>query len=166
MKVRCPFPLHIAIVVVGTFAPTNSSAQPRHSTINRHPVPARGKHPVEEFKQMSSAERENAIAKLPPDRQQKVRDALQRWDKLSPEERDRQRAFNSLPPERKDAVRHAYQQFQKFTPERQVAIRDELQQMHDMTDSERHQRMNAPDFKQKFNKSERETIEDMTGATE
>jgi DNA-directed RNA polymerase subunit F len=151
----------IAIAMLGS-----ASAQPRRAVVSRHPAPSRGKHPAEEFEKMAPAEREKALAKLPPERQQKLREKLARWDKLSPEERDRQRAFNSLPPERKDAVRHAYQQFQKFPPERQVAIRDELQQLHEMTDPERRQRLAAPEFKQKFNKPERETIEDMTGVTE
>src|SRR5271156_3738106 len=65
--------------------------------------------PVERWIRMSPAERQRALAKLPPERRQRIQERIRQYQQLSPEERQmlRQRydRFSELPLEQQNHAR-------------------------------------------------------------
>src|SRR5437762_2823149 len=73
---------------------------------------------IERWTQMSPEQRSRALAKLPPERRQRIEELLSRYQSLSPEEREqlrfRSEMFNQLPPEKQDVARRMFRQFNQL----------------------------------------------------
>ena len=69
---------------------------------------------------MTPEEREKALQKLPPERQQRIREQIQHFNSLPPGEQDRLREryqrFSALPPETQDAMRRDMRRFRELPP--------------------------------------------------
>ena len=74
---------------------------------------------VERWNRMSPEERERELAKLPPERARQIRLGIQR--------------YNQLPPEEQQALRERYQTFSRLPPEKQQIIRDRLREFRQLT---------------------------------
>jgi Protein of unknown function (DUF3106) len=125
------------------------------------------KTPLDEFQRMSPEERQKALSKLPPDRAEKLRKQLQEYNQLTPEQqavaKEQLDTFRHLPPERQQALRKTFNKFSQQPPDRQAAIRQELNQLRGMSETDRQARLASPELKSRFNKNERQMIEEMSG---
>jgi len=146
------------------------AAQGRHGAgMGRRPRAERSgarNTPIEDFERMSPDEQKKALAKLPPERRQKIEEQLQTLKNLTPEQRSnlmqQYNRLNELPPGRQEAVRNALKKFGNQAPERQQAMRDELRALAPMTPEERQTRMGSPEFRNNYNHNEQQIIKDMS----
>lgn len=121
-----------------------------------------GPRPVEEFMRMTPADREKEIQKLPPDRQEKVRQQLQRYDQLPPERKALLQRLWDLPQGRRQQVRQSMQDFQTQPPERKRVMWQQLQKVHEMEPGEREAYFDSPEFKSQYSKDEQEIMKNMS----
>src|ERR1700681_3600833 len=92
--------------------------------------------PVERWIRMPPAERQRALAKLPPERRRQIQERIRQYQQLSPEERQmlRQRydRFSELPPEKQNQARalamkkkpQKLSSFPEAPPEKRMATED------------------------------------------
>jgi Protein of unknown function (DUF3106) len=137
-------------------------AQPGRPQPVQPPAGGAGPRPVEEFMRMSPADREKEIQKLPPARQEKVRQQLQRYDQLPPERKALLQRLWDLPPGRRQVVRQSMQDFQTQPPERKRAMWQQLQKVHEMEPGERDAYFDSPEFKGQYSKDEQEIMKNMS----
>ena len=124
--------------------------------------------PVERWIRMSPAERERALAKLPPERRRRIQERIRQYQELSPEERQmlRQRydRFSELPPDKQNQARALFRQFRALPEERRRAMQRELQILRSMPEVDRQKRMATEDFRNRFSPSEKLMLQDLTRA--
>jgi hypothetical protein len=75
-------------------------------------------NPIDRWNQMSPEERERELAKLPPWRARIIRERIRR--------------YNQLPPAEKQALRERYQRFSQLPPEQQALVRRRLQEFRQL----------------------------------
>jgi len=75
-------------------------------------------NPIERWNEMSPEERERELAKLPPARARLIRQRL--------------RLYNSLPPEEKQALTERYHAFSQLPPDKQDIVRQRLREFHQL----------------------------------
>ncbi len=145
------------------------ASAPRRSQLAPPQTPAKpaANPPFEEFERMTPEQRQQALAKLPPDRRAKIQKQLEAYEKLTPEQRELARkeyeTFRQLPPERQEAVRQAFQKFRKESLERQQAMREELLRLRPMSPAERESRFSNPEFRKRFDRNEQQMLREMSG---
>lgn len=129
-------------------------------------TPAAPPTAIDEFVKMSPEERDKALAKLAPERAEKLQKQIKEYSQLSPPQqaaaREQLERLRQLPPERQQAVRKAFDKFSHAPPERQEAMRQELSQFRGLSPSEREQRMSGADFKQRFSGAEQKMLREIS----
>ncbi|MGI8741481.1 MAG: DUF3106 domain-containing protein [Bryobacteraceae bacterium] len=129
-------------------------------------TPAADHTPIDQFERMSPEERQKALAKLPPERAEKLQKQLKEYSQLTPEQqaaaREQLEMFRHLPPERQEALRKAFNKFSHAPADRQQSMRQELNQLRAMSPPDRRERMNAPEFKSRFNRNEQKMLSEMS----
>jgi hypothetical protein len=73
---------------------------------------SQARNPIDRWNQMSPEERERELAKLPPERARQIRERIRR--------------YNQLPPREKQALREGYRKFSQLPPEKQEIVRQSL----------------------------------------
>ena len=73
------------------------------------PAGSQARNPIDRWNQMSPEERERELAKLPPERARQIRERIRR--------------YNQLPPREKQALREGYRKFSQLPPEKQEIVR-------------------------------------------
>lgn len=115
---------------------------------------------------MTPEQRERALEKLPPERQNRIRRQLQRFDNLSSDDQaavlKRYERFSQLSPEKQNLVRRQMQSLNQLPPRRRQAIARELQNMGSLSESERRNLLNSDDFKSKYSPEEQKMIGDLS----
>lgn len=111
---------------------------------------------------MSPGNREKALLKLPPDRQEKIRQQLQRYDQLSPERKAQLQRLWQLPPDKQQKVRQSVREFADQPQERRQAIRGQLQQLQIMSGEERKKYFKSHEFKTQYSHDEQEIMKNMS----
>ena len=111
---------------------------------------------------MPPAERERALAQLPPDRQEKVRQQLQRYDQMPPERKAQLQRLWDLPADKQQKVRQSMRELGQQPVERRRAMWQQLQHMNQMTHDERKHYFKSEDFKGQFTKPEQEIMKNMS----
>ena len=115
--------------------------------------------PIERWIRMPPAERQRALARLPPERRRQIQERIRQYQLLSPEERQalRQRynRFSELPPDQQNEARALFRQFRALPEDRRRAMRKELQQLRSMPEADRQRRMAGEDFRNRFSPSEK-----------
>jgi hypothetical protein len=110
-------------------------------------------------------QRERALARVPADRQQEIRQQLAWFDGLPKEQQDvqvrRLRHYASLPPDQQLIVRLAAQALAKLPGERRQAVRRALAALQTLPQPQRALRMNNPAFRSRFSPDELKIIEDL-----
>ena len=76
------------------------------------PRQARARNPIDRWNQMSPEERERELAKLPPERASMIRERIRR--------------YNQLPEKEKQALRDRYQRFSQLPPDKQAIVRQRM----------------------------------------
>jgi len=139
-------------------APANAQAHPGKPGKGN----TAGPRPVEEFMRMSPADREKALEKLPPERQEKVRQQLQRYDQMPPERKAQLQRLWQLPPDKQQRVRSSMRDFSELPQDRRRAMRQQLQSMGTMSAGERSDYLKSPEFKEHYNPDEQEIMKNMS----
>ena len=72
-------------------------------------------------------ERAQDWLKLPPERQQEIRDRIVRWQQMTPEQRqqarENQHLYDTLPPSKQQQLHDAFLRFQQLPPAQRDALR-------------------------------------------
>lgn len=123
---------------------------PERPTAPKANVTPNPSNELDRFERMSPEERQIELQNLPPERRKQIEDRLSRLSKLTPEQRTK--------------LQKRYQAFQNLPPDRQQALREQLGQMRNMSEADRRALMNSPEFKKKFSKSERQILQEVSGA--
>jgi hypothetical protein len=125
-------------------APTRKAAE--------RPARVGGMRELERFEKMPTAQRQEELAKLPPERRQQIERRLAHLAKLTPEQRS--------------ALNKRWEQFQHLPPDRQDAVRTELQHLRSMPEADRAARLNSPEMKKQFSGHELNLLREASGAPE
>ena len=96
-----------------------SAAQPAVSSSKPSaPRQARAGNPIDRWNQMSPEERERALSRLPPARARVIRERIRR--------------YNQLPEREKQALRERYQRFSQLPPDKQAIVRQRMQEFRQL----------------------------------
>jgi hypothetical protein len=74
---------------------------------------AQARNPIDRWNRMSPEERERELAKLPPERARQIRERIRRYNQLSPQV--------------KQVLRERYQKFAQLPPDKQAIVRQSMQ---------------------------------------
>ena len=148
--------------------PRQSRPQPRANP--GRPANPGGQRPgdqaLQRLSQMSPADRQRALANLPPDRRAQVLRRLENYRTLSPEARARANGelnrLQSLPPQEQGRVRKSLQRLQQLPEDRKNTVGAELDRLSSMPPEQRTARMNSPEFKSQYSDSERQMMGDIS----
>jgi hypothetical protein len=120
---------------------------------------------IDRWNRMSPEEREQELAKLPPDRARLIRQRIWQYNHLPPEEqqalRERYRTFSKLPPEQQQIVRDRLREFSQLPPGRQPVLHNEVKQLRLLPEAQRQARFNSEEFRGRFSPQERQIIKDL-----
>jgi hypothetical protein len=121
---------------------------------------------VDRFNRMPPDKRQQALAKLPPERRKKIEDQLNQYKSLTPEQRrdlrSRYQAFNQFPPEKQNQARRLFRQFGELPEQRQAVVRKEFENLRAMPEADRRARMNSDEFRSKYNSHEQKFLSDFS----
>jgi len=155
----------IALSVGCALSVPGEAAQIRRPGLNKSGT-RKGKAALERLHNMSPAERRRALEKLPPDRKRTVQQRLDEYDRLSEADRaklaERFENFSELSPEKQESVRKMFRRMVTLPPERRQVLRRELNQLHRLPEDERRARIASQEFRESFNPSEREILEELS----
>src|SRR5260370_36095295 len=95
---------------------------------------------VDRWNRMSPEERQKLLAKLPPDRRQKIEEQLNQYKNLTPEQRKDMRTrlqmFNQLPPEKQTQARRVWGQYGRRPQDRPPLLRNEFANLRSMPETQ------------------------------
>ncbi len=121
---------------------------------------------VQQLMQMTPEQRERALEKLPPQRQEQIRQRLQQFDSLPKQQQDRRleqlRLLSSLPPETQALVRRQIQAFNQLPDDRRRVMGPELQRLRRMPASQRDARIASDQFQNNFSPDEQKILSDIS----
>jgi hypothetical protein len=130
------------------------------------PRPVAARLPVDRWNDMKPEQRETALAKLPPDRQQKIRDQIARFNSLPETEqqrlRERYERLQQMPPDKRDAVRRELRHFSETPVERRRELVREMRELRDLNDGDRRSRMASDGYRARYSPEERQMLQDLT----
>jgi hypothetical protein len=121
---------------------------------------------VQQLMRMTPEQRERALEKLPPARQARIREQLQRFDSLPKAEQERRlrlaEMFANLPPEKQDLVRRQIKAFNELPEDRRRVVGPAFQRLRRMTEAERQAVMTRPAFQRRFTPAEQQMLGDLS----
>ena len=129
--------------------PSGQSARQPNLNTNR---PPNGAQPApKRYQDLSPAEKRSydQYSKLPPQKQQEMRDRVRQWQKLTPEQQ------NHI----KNDVLPAWKQ---LPPDRRGAIQSRLNVLQNMPESARNQHLNDPNFTRGMNEQDKTMLHDLS----
>jgi hypothetical protein len=95
------------------------------------------------------AQREEQFRRLPPQKQQEMRQAANNWGKLTPEQQNHIK--NDLSPK-----------WQQMSPQRQKAISNRLAVLQNMPESARNRHLNDPNFTRGMSEEDKAMLRDLS----
>ena len=147
-------------------APQTVTAPPKamvHST-PPHPVAQQQQRAnddlVEKLAKMPPTQRQKALSDLPADRRAKVESGLDRWSKLSPQQKAYQEKFRTLPPETQKRIRELSNRIKTLPKDRKGAVQAEIQQLRNMPPAQRQKILSSPEVKKNFSHDEQEILKE------
>jgi hypothetical protein len=133
------------------FAQAKPAAQPKPAGQAKPGGQAKAPRPpalagpaLQRFANMTPEQREKALARLPPERRERIEEQLNRLGNLSPEQRAK--------------LLQRYDEFQGLPRDRQAAVRSELQALRKLPTPQLRQRLNSPEFQQNFSPEEQRLL--------
>ena len=128
---------------------------------------------VQRMRQATPAQRERffqnspAFRNLPPEKQNRIREQFNRWDRMTPQQRadleTREKNWQSLTPEQKDHIRNdVLPVWKQMPPDRRQAIQHRLEILQNMPESARNQRLNDPRFTEGMSNEDRAMLHDLS----
>ena len=101
---------------------------------------------LDRFSKMSPEERDQALAKLPPARRNFIEKNLTRYQNMTPEQQER--------------FKQRLELMRSLPQERQAAVRQQIEQLRAMPPAERRKALYSEEFKQNYSPDEQELIRD------
>ena len=121
---------------------------------------------LEKWNRMTQAERQRAMAKMPPERRRQLQQKLQQYRNLPPQEKqqlqDRYQAFSQLPPEQQNHARAVFRQFNSLPEDRRPMVRKEFEELRSMPPADQAARMNTESFRSRYTPAEQHMLQDLT----
>lgn len=121
---------------------------------------------LERFSAMSAEDRKKALEKLPPERQKQIEANLERYNRMSADEKQRLSGqleqFRNLPSEQQDSVRKLYREMRDLPLERRQAVRREAVRLQRMPDEDRKAYIASDQFRTRFSDSEQKMVEELS----
>ena len=124
----------------------------------------------QQLREMSPEEQERVMQNderfqsLPPERQQQIRENLNRWNAASPEQRQmllqREEIVQSLSAEQRDQLRQVFPRYRQLAPEQQQAVMQAFRKLRDLPASERDKYLASPEVQQ-LSPEERSIVGDL-----
>ena len=112
--------------------------------------------------QMKALESDPFFKRLPPQRQNELRERLNKFNNLPPEKRDqalqRMEFLAKLTPQQREQLRNASQQLKSLPQDRQVAVHKAIRHLRQMPPDERKQVLDSDHFKSIFSDQEQKLI--------
>jgi len=104
---------------------------------------------------------------FPPGRQQQIRQNLQKWNNLTPEQknalRERAQRWQQLSPEDRQKVRNELlPKWQEMMPERRQAVNGKLHTLQGMSAADREKALDDPKFMQGLNPDEQSMVRSLS----
>ncbi|MEQ1949562.1 MAG: DUF3106 domain-containing protein [Bryobacteraceae bacterium] len=130
--------------------PAFGQANPSGQAMKKRPVaPLAAGRALERWETMTPDEREKALAKLPPARRAQVEERLRRLE--------------SLPDNDRQQLRLRYQEFERLRRDRQDALRLEIQALRSMRPMMRRRRAISPEFQRQYSPEEQRIMRQALG---
>jgi len=128
----------------------NESAQPNFNP-NRPPNVNNSQAKPKRFQDLSPKERQNfeKFNRLPPQKQQEIRDNARAWGKLTPEQQSH-------------IKNEVFPKWQQMSPDRQRAVRQRLGVLQNMPESARNQHLNDPNFTRGMSEEDKTMLRDLS----
>jgi len=128
---------------------------------------------VQRMRLLTPAQRERffqnspAFHNFPPERQAKIRQQFDQWDRMTPAQKQDQRQkevnWNSLSAEQKEHIRNdVLPSWKQLPTDRQQAIQRRLQVLQNMPESARNQRLNDPKFTEGMSDEDKSMLRDLS----
>lgn len=128
---------------------------------------------IQHMRQATPAQRERffqnspAFRNLPPEKQNKIRDQFNRWDRLTPQQKadqeTKERNWQSLTPEQKDHIKNdVLPTWRQMPQDRRQAIQHRLEILQNMPESARNQRLNDPKFTEGMSDEDKGMLHDLS----
>jgi hypothetical protein len=121
---------------------------------------------IDRWYRMTPSERQNALAKLPPERQKQILERLEQYNRLPKDERDRLREryeqFSHLTPAKQDLVRRQMKRFSEVPTERRRVLSRELVRLRKASDEDRRARINSEEFRSRYTLLEQQMLQDLS----
>ncbi len=121
---------------------------------------------IDRWYQMTPIERQNALAKLAPERQKQILQRLEQYNRLPKDERDRLREryeqFSHLTPAKQDLVRRQMKRFAEVPVERRRVLSRELVRLRKASDEDRRARINSEEFRSRYTLQEQQMLQDLS----
>jgi len=122
--------------------------------------------PAARLFQATPEERERAIEKLPPARQEMVRAQLKYFDSLPKNQQEimirRTERLDALTPEKRRAFQQQMQNLNRLPPDRRQAVAGALRRLQVMPEEQRIRALNSEQFKSRFSPEEQKMIADLS----
>jgi len=124
------------------------------------------------YKDLSPEEQDRALRsdpafqRLPPERQQQLRQRLQHFSNLPPQQQlrmlNRMETWEHLTPEQKQQARQIFNRFRQLPPDRQRMVTTAVRDLRGMPPEQREKIINSDRFKSMFSDQERDMMRDAT----
>jgi hypothetical protein len=153
--------LRIISVLLATAACVpGAEAQQRRNPPN-HP----GQQLLGKLSQMTPAQREKALSKLPAARREQLAQRIENFQQLPPAEQtrrlDRLERLNSLPAPQQKQVRQSMKDFNQLPQERKKQLNQELRRIAALPDDQRRERLNSEEFRNRYSPAEQQMMGDL-----
>jgi hypothetical protein len=121
---------------------------------------------LDRWNAMTPAQREKALANLPPERQKAIRERVQRFNQqfnqLPKAEQQMLRAkmerFNRLSPREQQTIRRDIRAFNQLPPDRRQALHKELDKVHKMPDDQRDSYLASDELRNRYSPDEQQML--------
>jgi Protein of unknown function (DUF3106) len=167
---RFPLPEHRIVLQATPQRNSNQKENSNQKAKVNHPVQRLGEW-LESHKSLPLDQQEKALEKdpnfkkMPPARQNALRDRLRKFNSLTPDQRDlaikRMNFWASLSKEQHEQVRDANQKLQTLPPDRRVALHKALRHLRRMDVQQRQQVMQSDRFKSLFSDQEQGILKEL-----
>jgi len=121
---------------------------------------------VDRWNAMNPKQRERLMAKMPPERQKRFLDKVEKFNMLPKEEqqlaRERYERLSNLPTDQQQVVRRDIARLNNLPPARRQAMNQEFLKLRQMSESERGAYLASPEFRDKFYPAEQQMIGSLT----
>lgn len=124
------------------------------------------------YKDLSPEEQDRALhsdpafQRLPPERQQQLRQSLRRFSNLPPQQQlrmlNRMETWEHLTPEQKQEARQIFNRLRQLPPDRQRMVTTAVRDLRGMPPDQREKIINSDRFKSMFSDQERDMMRDAT----